>query len=108
MSRADGGSVAEGKAQPVSPPWTAALWSQLECLFLMIIEEIMDMESKSCINTEKKHTVTKMTSGCTVYEIQLSKSLDTNLMPSAAQSRTFNFIKHFEGDPKDTEAGDLQ
>lgn len=27
-------------------------------------------------------------------------------MPSAAQSRTFNFIKPFEGDSKDTEAGD--
>lgn len=37
---------------------------------------------------------------------KLSKSLDINLMPSAAQSRTFNFIKPFEGDSKDTEAGD--
>lgn len=27
-------------------------------------------------------------------------------MSSAAQSRTFNFIKPFEGDSKDTEAGD--
>lgn len=52
MSRADGGSVAEGKAQPLPPPWPAALWSQLERLFLMIRKEIMDMESKSWINTE--------------------------------------------------------
>lgn len=48
FSGCDGGSVAEGKAQP----WPAALWSQLEWLFLMIIKEIMDMESKSWINTE--------------------------------------------------------
>lgn len=37
---------------------------------------------------------------------KLCRSLDIRLMPSAAQSSTFNFIKHGEGDSKDTEAGD--
>lgn len=42
-----------------------------------------------------------------MHSIQkFSKSLDINLMPSAAQSRTSNFTKYFEGDSKDTEAGD--